>query len=486
MVDQKKKSAFERPVVFSSNDPNQALGMSGVTVAIKIGGSDGMTIEQIKELQAKIKAEGLDIELALWQDVADQSILDASAATGINSIILQSEGPSQLQAASAISKEAQAQGLSVAVVTNFDGIGPGEWNDYFGPNVIAMPEAYANANPNATPENMMFRAQQVGANSVIITLGTYDATSEGGKVVPLADYLAQLEKMGITNFAAFSIEAMSPEDRKTFLEWLAKYPSAENVGTPKPAPPEIPVAPPSSNNEDDTTTNTNHTPSKPPATGINGPHQEAGSHGAPAPYTGGAPVVDNPNNPNDTFSFTAKKGKNKGKRVTITMTSSGAVIEQVEGQTPYQIKAPDKRPYDPTKPAWHQHPGWSNPEDGLVKGANLPSGVNVLEQRPGANGRVVLRLDNGTYVSVDPANPNATPNFAGTWNQSEWESTNHGATLPPSSASEQYSTNPPIPAVPGITTPGDEDLPEAYQFEDPFGGLTPGPTASDKFHYRYE
>lgn len=99
--------------------------------------------------------------------------------------------------------------------------------------------------------------------------------------------------------------------------------------------------------------------------------------------------------------------------------------------------AETKAARDPSKPAWHQNENWvASPDQGTaaIAGLNLPSGVTVLETRPGKEGRAIYRLNNATYVAMDPTDPNAKPQYAGWWNKDEWESSQHGTVVPPATA----------------------------------------------------
>lgn len=87
---------------------------------------------------------------------------------------------------------------------------------------------------------------------------------------------------------------------------------------------------------------------------------------------------------------------------------------------------------DPTKPAWHQNPGWQTLDEtkkaALLKVNPYLDVDHILEIRPGADGHLILRMDNGDYKDLNLATQDVTP--AGEWDVSQWESSAHGTTVP--------------------------------------------------------
>ncbi len=113
---------------------------------------------------------------------------------------------------------------------------------------------------------------------------------------------------------------------------------------------------------------------------------------------------------------------------------------------------PDEKVYDPSKPAWHQNDQWAAVTDqsapyitSLMSKLDRAAGVTVLETRSGNEGRVIYRLSDGTYVAMDPTNPNDKPRNAGTWNQNEWESSKGGTQLPAAEPAPATETPTPTP-----------------------------------------
>lgn len=92
-----------------------------------------------------------------------------------------------------------------------------------------------------------------------------------------------------------------------------------------------------------------------------------------------------------------------------------------------------------SKPAWHQNPNWTNPKEDLVAKAGL-NASEVLEQRPGTDGKTIFRLANGTYVSYDPATDQRKA--AGHWDASEWSTSQYDNSRSPESQSNVSQYNP--------------------------------------------
>lgn len=415
-----KKGSLPKNIVFTSGDPTVASKSlpPNVPIAIKIGGGDGATDEQIQQVIASGRP------VVFWQSEANQEGIDAVNKYHPAGYIAQAEGPGQLEAAQSIVAQ---MSVPHGFVTNYVDA------NYVPKDGTVMFELYLNKNvpaSGATPEilqqlyekakGIIAQFKAMGVTDINLTLGNYDAGSEGGGQLTMAQYLEIVKRLQAENpdikieVSSYIFSTWTPEDQQAYLDYVAG-------NTPPPAaapePPSVTAA---------TSTQTSQTqdkPKEPPALGIDGPHQEAGSFGAPEPYAHGAEVVDDPSNPNDTFSFTGSEGKNKGKRITITTTASGAMVEQVEGHTPYQIKAPESKPFDASRPAWHQDPRWGSPNKDLAKTAGLESD-KVLEQRPGANGKTIFRMADGTYKTFDPTTGQVTG--AGTWNANEWEPSQHG------------------------------------------------------------
>ena len=142
------------------------------------------------------------------------------------------------------------------------------------------------------------------------------------------------------------------------------------------------------------------------------------------------------------------------------------VISPVSTLDPAIQAAMNRQQAENTTPAWHQNPGWTATPDQdapVIARLNLPSGVTVLETRPGNEGRAIYRLDNGAYVAMDPTDPSATPQYAGFWNKDEWEPSQHGTVLPPAApapSEPQVIPPAPTPAAPSAPTVQPDKLAE--------------------------
>lgn len=216
--------------IFTSNNPLSALQYANQAqwVAVKYGGDDGIGGAHGPSLSDIQKLKDAGLKVVIWQDVATPEGVQAVNQIGAAGYIAQAEGPTQLEAAQQVTDMIS---VPKALVTN-------NFMDKYPPGWIAMPEAYQNANPNATVANVIFDAQVRGATIVIPILGTYDAKSEGGGKVPANVYIEGIETTGVNNFGIFSAEASDSGD----LHEIFKV--DRRPGTPPPKTPPPAVTPP--------------------------------------------------------------------------------------------------------------------------------------------------------------------------------------------------------------------------------------------------
>src|SRR5262249_9071350 len=154
-----------------------------------------------------------------------QEGVDAVRALGADGYIAQAEDEGQYEAALAVGDQVGVPKGMVGNSTMFKNADGGVRQ--FPAGWAAMPEVYENTNPNAAGANAGLEARRSGAEVVIPIVGAYDGTSEGGHKFPLEGYLHELDGEGYDgSFGAFSIEAMSPEDRATWKSWSGPAPQA--------------------------------------------------------------------------------------------------------------------------------------------------------------------------------------------------------------------------------------------------------------------
>jgi hypothetical protein len=77
-----------------------------------------------------------------------------------------------------------------------------------------MPEAYTQANPQATPESVIFDSRSRGAKVVIPILGSYE---EGGRRVSVGDYAGHLARQRVAGVGCYTAETLTQDDWNIFL-----------------------------------------------------------------------------------------------------------------------------------------------------------------------------------------------------------------------------------------------------------------------------
>jgi len=126
-------------IVYTSGDPTSALNLAGtgVAVAVKIGGEDGATPEQIQ----KLKDAGIPI--VIWQSSADQAGADAVKQYGAVGYIAQGEDVDQMNAAAAIGNQID---VPKTIVTNGNYLP--QWPPGWGVSIEFYQNAYDQSQQN--------------------------------------------------------------------------------------------------------------------------------------------------------------------------------------------------------------------------------------------------------------------------------------------------------------------------------------------------
>lgn len=439
---------FGGVTTFVSNSPGIALPLAGTIdgVAVKVGGGDGIGGQgPSPDVLNQYKTAG--VRRYVWADPAandlegqrrsDQNTIAIATQYGVEGIILPAMDDAQLQAA----KETAANSpIPVAIITNKNMLSKMP----AGSKVLLLGDGM-------TPQEM---AQVTASNpNIVPVIPAYDNPTAGTMVNTDHSVPNYLGALGGGNVAIFTLEsaAYDPTNRNAIVTYLVDKTTGKIVAV---NPPTGAAAPGADTGAAGSTVHHGQgqqaAPKKPEEPmGINNPasHFAAGTKGAPPiyddPHTTATPIMD----PAKTFSFTGATGKNKGKRITITTTSTGARIEQVDGQKAYQIGAPTvpKR-----APSWHANPDWHAP-------TAEQAAAGVLEVRPGApgTGNTVLRMSDGTYKVV---HPDGKVTSAGNWDPSHWtEPGSPGASSGSGSGESTPPPSTPVPEQPGQSRPQQQE-----------------------------
>jgi hypothetical protein len=182
--------------VFTTYNPLSALPYAGRATWVAVR-PDVASQEDIQ----KLKNAGFKIYI--WEAMASPVGIAAIQQYGASGYIAQAEGPDQLKAALAVASQVT---VPKALVTN---VIPAQWPSGW----QAMPEAYQNSNPPATPQNVVGDARRAGASVIVPVFGLYDAVSEGGGRIPFSQYYSEFRESGAASFAIYPAEAVSSGDR---------------------------------------------------------------------------------------------------------------------------------------------------------------------------------------------------------------------------------------------------------------------------------
>src|SRR3990167_5856132 len=200
----KKKTGLTGNGIFTVGDPMSAKDAIGKVdwIAVKVGGSDGATPEQIEAFKKLL--EGSGTELVIWQSEASQEGVDAVNQYGAAGYIAQAESQDQLDKALAIQDQIDVP-KSIITDKNITS----DWPDGWG----AMFEYYANdPNTGLGQQNLadivrIFKEE--GAETVTVVLGSW-----GSVTMSMEEYERQIEelrKLGfdIDNLASYRWDMMS-------------------------------------------------------------------------------------------------------------------------------------------------------------------------------------------------------------------------------------------------------------------------------------
>lgn len=468
-------AGFPKKYVYTTGNPNSTAEdlPAGVGIAIKVGGTDGATKEQIEAY----KAAHPNNPLIVWAAPVENgdyttTLRDANNVAmqvGAVGLIAQGESSDQTLTAQALTNEIT---LPKVIVTDHATVG--KWPPGWGVDF----EYYANdPEKGLNPQNLFDFLKAVssqGATSIHVTMGSYAGmTLTMDQYQKAVDYLKS-QGMNVESLGIYLWNEMTSEQKDGFVQALGLPAEAVSSPTPTDTTPAAAGTPPghggsnSGHSAPQSHTSSNQYAMPPP-----NPRDEM-AHLPPAPpYTGGAPVAKVLHPPDGS---------------TVTITSTGAVIKQGRSGTAYRegwvdpkdidnitndnlkdhIKSgvgPDKSsPFaahpdssqpapisnDPNQPAWHQNPNWRQPTDeelAWIKNHPNFDASQVLEVRPSedGSGNLILRLSDGSYVEINHENT-AMP-LVGNWNNGEWPDYQKGAQVAAPEPKPQDEANPTEGAV---------------------------------------
>ncbi len=398
------KNPFSGVGAFTASSPAYSLWLGGTLnwVGVKAGGADGVgSPDNPASIIPQIKNVGLNVIIwatpvpgdAAGQLAANQAAIKLAEQYGAAGVVFPATDAAELQAAQTAGGQTS---LPQAILSGVNTVGQtASWNG----SIFLLGD-------NMTPEQL---AAAAAANPKIVPIiPTYGATADGGM---MPTYLSDFQNKGINNFGIFTLESLgnSGSNVQSYFTYLAK--KAQGALPP-------PVGGGAAGAAAGATGSSGQSHQKPkkkttaakkkddnnlPAIGINGPHYEPGTHGAPPLHTapGNAPPIKD-----KSFSFKDKHGR----MVTITTTASGAKVEQVAGHSAYQV-AKAGTVNIPT-PEWHPT---------LAQNATKKTGMapvdahgSVLAQRDSKDGTsLILQMSDGKYISVNKTTNAVTP--AGFW-----------------------------------------------------------------------
>jgi len=218
--------------LFTSSDPMSALRAQPPPTWAAV-----MPQYMTPQVAAAYKAAG--VALVIWEPEASQAGVNAVNQYGAAGYIAQAEGPTQLAAAESVGAQI---GVPKALVTN-------NFMSQYPPGWIAMPEAYQNNNPNATPDQVTRDAKARGAQTVVPVIGLGFVDTPDGRHMSAADYQAGLDAAsgaGASGSAAYIADQASTEDLNAYTSGKTPNAAAPPDTGAQPAPQPAPPPPPGS------------------------------------------------------------------------------------------------------------------------------------------------------------------------------------------------------------------------------------------------
>ena len=155
---------------------------------------DRFTVEQVRAL-------GFDVHT--WEPDWSNRGARAVRASKTTGYIGQAEGPLELKRKKRLGWTLAFWRIEKALISNITFLPPDPkaWPRAWG----CIPEAYANVNPNATPEVMAWEASRRGARVVSVCFGMYDgATEQPGGWRPDVDWY--LERYPYLDWCTYAVE----------------------------------------------------------------------------------------------------------------------------------------------------------------------------------------------------------------------------------------------------------------------------------------
>lgn len=457
---------FSGAGVFTTHDPLSALPLAGKVEWVAVmPDADPAAVQKLKEAGLRI---------VVWDPNSSDAGLEAVQEFNASGYIAQAEGPYQLEAA--LAQESRIA-VPKALVGNpqVAGSEPGSWPDGW----IAMPEAYENANPNATIQRVVAAAKQAGAEIVIPVTGSYDAVSEGGGKIQMAEYNEDIRELGLKNYAIYSSEYLNSEDIAAIGQDMALHtPASPPVVNPpvanhparsdqKRLPYEHGQGHPAKNakpKHDNIFDKVSPPDIQDRRSGVLlGLHKGDGFQGygdvedvkklknGGKVYTleSGAKMQVNPDGSYYRVAAPPKPDESAHEARLASLEAQGLMIDSsgVGKPTSVQSSGEQKPTHNEPQPplaetptdhnvqptpapqlepaasplAWHTNQGWheagGDVNSSIILAKAQASGAEVLESREGKNGNTIYRLSDGSYQTL---HPDGSVSGAGTWDNTAW------------------------------------------------------------------
>ena len=312
-----KQNPFAGKGVFTANDPSPALELKGLIdwVAVKVDGNDTASPAQIQALK------DAGFKIVIWEASPSQTGVNAIKQYGAVGYIAQAELPSEIQQANAIASQINVP--KVIVTHSADMLAYYNKNSGYG----VMFEYYKNEDPGKNPINapgFFATALSKGAPFVTLTLGSWDSAKMNISFEEYSRDIAEMKSKGVPliGVSVYIYNGMNPGQKKNYQDYSRKSSllgtgSLTTAGTPGGIPPV----------EHGQGNKPLEQPKHEPGYTLEKMEDKASDiAGAPPAYSKGAPV--------EKYFETKDKA---GRPNTVTVTQSGAVIQQVAGKDPYRI-----------------------------------------------------------------------------------------------------------------------------------------------------
>ncbi len=319
-----KAGPFEGKIIFqTTNDPVVLLPYADKAQVVAV------LPDTTREEADKLRSAGYDV--VIWDPQNGGDTVGAVQRLGVEGVILQAEGPEQLDAANKTAAQLEGSGVTLAIATNnFSTDSYPGWVD------VAMPYAYASIGSHITVDRVEYEAsKRVGGRDIVII------PIVGGDMPPPGQE-SQNEQLAAAaaedgTYAIFPLDPTDPTSMDSLLNPPGAKTPATDTNEPAPASVAIPDGlaggptgtynrpgaekPAGRGKPASTSSSSNEVNPAVASAEFANERRQVFAPPPPSPYQGGAPV---------------EKVLHPDDGSTITITSTGAVIKQSPGGTPYR------------------------------------------------------------------------------------------------------------------------------------------------------